>query len=91
MALHIDKIAELPDRAQSFNEIVLPTNHRQMVLSLVEMHSIGTKPVESVGMTKPETASSAQEDLVRGKGKGLIILLHGKLSNSLLRYSWQIC
>ena len=45
-----------------------------MVQSLVKTHSTGIKPTGgSVGRSESEH----REDLVRGKGKGVIILLHG--------------
>ncbi|KAK4185103.1 hypothetical protein QBC35DRAFT_454583 [Podospora australis] len=55
-----------PDLA--FNQLVLPDGHKQMVLSLIAQHF----------RDKESTASSSEQfDIVRGKGKGLIILLHG--------------
>jgi SpoVK/Ycf46/Vps4 family AAA+-type ATPase len=50
--------------------LVLPEGYRGIVLALVETHfkEHGSIPVE---------AAHYNADLVRGKGKGLIILLHG--------------
>lgn len=78
MALNINKIKELPERTENFNDLVLPKRHRVMVSSLVKMHSTGTKPVDGVDATMADDQEDTQEDLVRGKGKGLILLLHGK-------------
>jgi SpoVK/Ycf46/Vps4 family AAA+-type ATPase len=45
-------------------------------MSLVEMHSGGSKGTEGSSAQK-ESPKQQRADLVRGKGKGLIILLHG--------------
>lgn len=52
----------------AFEELVLPEGHKDMVVSLISQHF---RDKESV------TADEDQNDIVRGKGKGLIILLHG--------------
>ncbi|KAH6874048.1 hypothetical protein B0T10DRAFT_588244 [Thelonectria olida] len=52
----------------AFGRLVLPEGHREMVLSLISQHfrnKISQKDREE------------QVDIVRGKGKGLIVLLHG--------------
>lgn len=45
--------------------------------SLVQEHSRGSKPVTVAGKSQRADSARTREDLVRGKGKGLIILLHG--------------
>ncbi|KAI1130783.1 hypothetical protein F5Y10DRAFT_102925 [Nemania abortiva] len=52
----------------AFERLELPDGHRQMVRSLVTQHFRNRQ----VMLTKDD-----QTDLVRGKGKGLIMLLHG--------------
>jgi signal recognition particle GTPase len=52
----------------AFEELVLPSGHKDMLLSLISQHF---RDKEST------TADEDQNDIVRGKGKGLIILLHG--------------
>lgn len=42
--------------------------------SLVETHSRGSRPIED---TIGDQDTGRQDDLVRGKGKGVILLLHG--------------
>ncbi|RYP23849.1 hypothetical protein DL765_000926 [Monosporascus sp. GIB2] len=59
------------EQNNEWKNLVLPKGHRQMVQAMVETHtrelSLGGKEgSEKIGM-----------DLVRGKGKGCIILLHG--------------
>lgn len=76
MPLDVSKIRDLPERRPGQDDLDLPEGHRTMVLSLINMHSQGVKPVDSIDQngSKP---NGIREDLVRGKGKGLIILLHG--------------
>ncbi|RAH47338.1 ATP-binding protein, partial [Aspergillus brunneoviolaceus CBS 621.78] len=55
-------------RETAFDQLVLEEGHKKMLLSLVAQHY---RDKES------PTAANEQVDIVRGKGKGLIILLHG--------------
>ncbi|KAI0116394.1 hypothetical protein GGR51DRAFT_574691 [Nemania sp. FL0031] len=50
----------------AFDELVLPDGHKDMILSLVTQH-----------FRNKESLHNEQADIVRGKGKGLIMLLHG--------------
>ncbi|UZP36826.1 hypothetical protein NXS19_004642 [Fusarium pseudograminearum] len=52
----------------AFNRLELPDGHREMVKSLVVQHFRS----KQTSFTKDE-----QTDLIKGKGKGLILLLHG--------------
>ncbi|OQV08643.1 hypothetical protein CLAIMM_12881 isoform 3 [Cladophialophora immunda] len=52
----------------AFGRLVLPPGHKKMVLSLIAQHFRN----KELQQDKDE-----QADIVRGKGKGLIILLHG--------------
>ncbi|KAF5000735.1 hypothetical protein FDECE_11147 [Fusarium decemcellulare] len=63
------KKEEKPETA--FDQLVLPEGHKDMVLSLIAQHF---RDKESASKESRETQ---QVDIVRGKGKGLIILLHG--------------
>ncbi|KAL2172749.1 hypothetical protein VTG60DRAFT_2568 [Thermothelomyces hinnuleus] len=49
-----------------FDQLVLPPGHKEMVLSLVSQH-----------FRDKESNTFRSMDIVRGKGQGLIILLHG--------------
>ncbi|RSL86169.1 hypothetical protein CEP51_002958 [Fusarium floridanum] len=64
------KEAEETDASQptAFDRLVLPEGHKPMILSLIAQHF---RDKESKG------AQTEQVDIVRGKGKGLILLLHG--------------
>jgi hypothetical protein len=57
-----------------FNDLILPQGHKDVVRALVKTHA-RVRATLSPG----ETSDSLQRefDLVKGKGKGLIILLHG--------------
>ncbi|KAI1465513.1 uncharacterized protein F4812DRAFT_466485 [Daldinia caldariorum] len=49
-----------------FDQLVLPDKHKDMILSLVTQH-----------FRDKESSHTGEADIVRGKGKGLILLLHG--------------
>ncbi|RPA80642.1 hypothetical protein BJ508DRAFT_415312 [Ascobolus immersus RN42] len=74
--LDIDKVKEIERNAREaegidgFNDLVLPKGHKDIVRALVASHSRG-------GTTAENTGDKREFDLVKGKGKGLIILLHG--------------
>ncbi|KAJ6263731.1 hypothetical protein Dda_2301 [Drechslerella dactyloides] len=61
-------VERIEEDETAFDQLVLPDGHRKMVISLVSQHF---RDKESA------TAQTEQADVVRGKGKGLIILLHG--------------
>jgi hypothetical protein len=54
-----------------FNALVLPDGHKETVRALVATHA--RTPI----MTETSSISEHSIDLVRGKGEGLVILLHG--------------
>ncbi|KAI0548228.1 hypothetical protein F4679DRAFT_551690 [Xylaria curta] len=57
----------------SFDELMLPEKHKSAIQALVNVHENAA--------TKPEKGSSVSRngiDLVKGKGTGLILLLHGE-------------
>lgn len=68
----IDNITDLEYAGDNFSKLVLPEGHDKIVKSLVENH-LNTRNQELLG----EKRGAQHADLVRGKGKGLIILLHG--------------
>ena len=53
--------------AEAFDKLQLVSSQKALVRDLVQSHASGT-------MNKP-----LMEDIMKGKGKGLVILLHGKL------------
>jgi SpoVK/Ycf46/Vps4 family AAA+-type ATPase len=72
--IDVSQIKQLRPRVQSFEQLVLPQGHKDIVEALVKTHSRGDRPVrDAVG----DEDNDQREDLVRGKGKGVILLLHG--------------
>lgn len=69
---------EIPEEKavdSGFGKLVLPEGHRELLLALLRDHSVpsgakGYQPNHPLGQ-------NSSMDLVRGKGKGKIILLHG--------------
>lgn len=63
------------DTKDGFSDLVLPDDHKQIVRALVKTHARGLRSTSSnkAGGMLP----NREIDLVKGKGKGLIILLHG--------------
>lgn len=57
-------------QTDAFRWLVLPKGHRKMLEGLVKSHS------QHSGLAM-EQSSAIETDLVRGKGQGLILLLHG--------------
>ncbi len=70
--LYVDVVEDIAVQELGFESLVLPKGHSETLLALVETHSKGNKPAPGKKVVE------RQIDLVRGKGKGLIILLHGE-------------
>ncbi|KAM0429215.1 hypothetical protein ACHAPT_006429 [Fusarium lateritium] len=58
----VDSISDITFDSQAFDELILPDGQKQQILSLVRVH---------------EDNSFSFDDLVRGKGRGMIFLLYG--------------
>ncbi|KAI1121250.1 hypothetical protein F5Y10DRAFT_272285 [Nemania abortiva] len=64
-----DKPGEISEgRQPTFDELVLPDGHKNTILSIITQH-----------FCDQESSHTDQTDMVRGEGKGLVILLHGAL------------
>jgi hypothetical protein len=74
--VHVDSLedAMLTDNGKGFERLVLPAAHKHIIKSQVKEH-FRKKSMHT-------TATQDDLDLVRGKGQGLIILLHGTFSGS---------
>ncbi|KAL8783617.1 MAG: hypothetical protein Q9195_009338, partial [Heterodermia aff. obscurata] len=70
-ALSINLVKDRAVRPDGFNQLVLPRGHKELVQALVETHSRESRSNERPAESGPKF------DLVKGKGKGLIILCHG--------------
>lgn len=66
--LSIGLVKDLPVKQDGFDQLVLPEGHKDLVLALVETHSRGSRPASG-----PAQEKDHQVDLVKGKGKGLIM------------------
>ncbi|KAL2072396.1 hypothetical protein VTL71DRAFT_11739 [Oculimacula yallundae] len=80
--LDVDLIEDIvdADRTKSmdgFEDLVIDADHKRIVKALVKTHTRGPRTTLSSGDVKTLRAPERQIDLVRGKGRGLIILLHG--------------
>ncbi|KAK6220696.1 hypothetical protein LQW54_001887 [Pestalotiopsis sp. IQ-011] len=64
----VENIANGSKRKTAFDRLVLEKGHKEMILCLTAQHFRDKE--SSTGPTK-------QVDIVKGKGKGLIVLLHG--------------
>lgn len=69
--LDIAKLAEYQPREEGFRQLVLPPGHTEVIEALIKTRKV---PGQNRVGGKRETFSA---DIVKGKGKGLIILLHG--------------
>ncbi|KAF7441907.1 SpoVK ATPase of the AAA+ class [Pyrenophora tritici-repentis] len=78
---HDHSLRTLQNTTTAFNDLVLPKTHKTLLQALV---SNQTKQLRSQSSTSPSQQPSTSKvgndisiDLVRDKGKGVIILLHG--------------
>ncbi|KAF2855694.1 hypothetical protein T440DRAFT_551058 [Plenodomus tracheiphilus IPT5] len=68
----LEDIVESKSQSDGFDDLVLPEDHKEIVRALVKTHARGPRSTSD-----KEAKATRQMDLVKGKGKGLIILLHG--------------
>ena len=73
-AFDLDKVEDIKSWSQGFEQLVLPKEHKVIMQALVKHHTKGPAPITSDPRGRHEDFSM---DIVRGKGKGLVILLHG--------------
>jgi len=75
--LDIDLVEPVPKieagQKDGFEQLVLPLGHKDIVRALVKTHA---RQIAADGITEVKR-SQREFDVVKGKGKGLIILLHG--------------
>ncbi|KAM0794220.1 hypothetical protein BDR22DRAFT_895391 [Usnea florida] len=73
-AFDLTKIEDIKSWSQGFEQLILPKEHKKIMQALVKNHTKGPAPISSDPRGRDEDFSM---DIVRGKGKGLVILLHG--------------
>ncbi|RYP76413.1 hypothetical protein DL771_001852 [Monosporascus sp. 5C6A] len=77
--LHVNNIHDIDKsdaaRFSGWDDLVIPPTYRELLVSLVENHASGTPEKDKERQRKLHP--STQMDPTRGKGRGLIILLHG--------------
>jgi len=66
----VDKVSPIEWNTRCFEQLVLPTQQKELVQALVSEH---TQRVT----TSTSTSPSHFDDIVKGKGLGLILVLHG--------------
>ncbi|KAJ9604442.1 hypothetical protein H2200_011278 [Cladophialophora chaetospira] len=72
----VANIEDIIQQDAGFDQLILPEGHRDTLLALVQTHAQAVRPTQEDML---HTSKQTDElDLVRGKGKGLIILLHGE-------------
>jgi hypothetical protein len=70
-AFNIDQLEPIAQGSEGFGGLELPKGHQRMVEALVKEHLIKKEAYAKHGRSTPGM------DIVAGKGKGLIMLLHG--------------
>jgi SpoVK/Ycf46/Vps4 family AAA+-type ATPase len=71
----IKEPAEDDEVMRSFDDLVIEQKHKELVLAMVKNHSRET--VNKISKRHRRESAAHSTDLVKGKGKGIIILLHG--------------
>ncbi|KAI9823114.1 MAG: hypothetical protein M1826_000265 [Phylliscum demangeonii] len=68
--LNVQFLRSIVPKSDGFKDLKLPSGHKEMVQALVRSHSM-RRDIDAAAK------DSTDFDVVRGKGRGLIILLHG--------------
>lgn len=69
--LDIKWLKHIPTSEDVFKDLKIDEDHKHMVRALVKTH------FQKQSIQKIQPSSSLNQDLIRGKGSGLVILLHG--------------
>jgi ATP-dependent Lon protease len=64
-------------RRAGFDDLVIDQRNRDLLVALVDNHASGLQREREKTKRSNTLSKPTQMDLVRGKGQGLIILLHG--------------
>ncbi|KAI1347023.1 hypothetical protein F5Y01DRAFT_330216 [Xylaria sp. FL0043] len=67
-------LKEIPPLLNQFNDLKIPEKHKNMILSIVYEHFQKKKARQAAAQQGLETHD---QDFIRGKGRGIVILLHG--------------
>ena len=73
-AFDLMKVEDIKNSGQGFENLVLSDDHKKIMQALVQNHMNSPAPLSS---QISNTVRDFSMDVVRGKGKGLIVLLHG--------------
>lgn len=71
VSLNVNLVEDIEDSGNGFDSLVLPEGHKDTLLALVQQS-------RGKNVAKASRLERQHMDLIRGKGKGLIILLHGE-------------
>ncbi|KAK8127897.1 hypothetical protein PG984_009005, partial [Apiospora sp. TS-2023a] len=71
VSLYLSLVQTANDQAD-WDDLILQPGHKEMVRAAVETHTAGSRSTTS------HVRRTTEVDIVRGKGKGCIILLHGE-------------
>ena len=71
VSLNVTLVEDIKDHGTGFDSLVLPEGHKETLLALVQQ-------IRGRNLVKESRLERQHMDLIRGKGKGLIILLHGE-------------
>lgn len=67
----VNRLRKIPKQRDVFKDLKIDPKHKQMIESLVKTH------FEKQAMQKAYGTGNLNQDLIRGKGSGLFMLLHG--------------
>lgn len=79
-ALFIDGVQDIaPNLEDAFKSLVLPPEHKKLVQALVknQTRNVAHRSTSNIHEAVASSQDLTHMDVVAGKGKGLIILLHG--------------
>lgn len=71
MNLYVDHVLDITWNKEAFERLVLPSQTKELVKALVMIRAKGHYD------TRPDRVSAKRQDIIAGKGNGLIMLLHG--------------
>lgn len=80
----IDSVSTISTPKHAFRDLRIDPDQKRLVKSLVRSH------LEKQTLRRQESSANVDQDLIRGKGAGLVMLLHGFLAVPALSYTVEV-
>jgi hypothetical protein len=76
-SLNINYVSDFVQNKDIFDSLILPQDRTDIIKALVQSHKLGDSAMTLDEMRPGTNATPFAADAIKGKGQGLLVLLHG--------------